>query len=62
MTRAKVLGALAAAAGWTAGKVAAWLPGVAGAALISWAACMVYVPAGVAVAGAFCLLADWRRR
>ncbi|MER8004980.1 hypothetical protein [Streptomyces sp. NPDC094149] len=58
MTRAKVLGTLAAAAGWTLAR----LPGVAGAALISWAACMVYLPAGLAVAGAFCLLADWRRR
>ena len=58
MTRARVLGALAAAAGWTAAR----LPGVLGAGLISWAACMVYVPAGLAVAGAFCLLADWRHR
>lgn len=58
MTRAKTLGALAAAAGWTAAR----LPGAAGATLISWAACMVYLPAGLAVAGAFCLMADWRRR
>ncbi|MFF9324035.1 hypothetical protein ACF1AY_04880 [Streptomyces sp. NPDC014776] len=57
MTRAKLLGALATAAGWTAAR----LPGAAGAALISWAACLVYLPAGIAVAGAFCLLADWRR-
>ncbi len=57
MTRAKLIGALAAAAGWTAAR----LPGVAGAGLISWAACMVYLPAGVAIAGAFCLLADWRQ-
>jgi hypothetical protein len=57
MTRAKLVGALAAAAGW----VAARLPGVAGAGLISWAACMVYLPAGLAIAGAFCLLADWRQ-
>ncbi|MEU9380008.1 hypothetical protein AB0D38_02910 [Streptomyces sp. NPDC048279] len=58
MTRAKVLGALAAAAGWTIAR----LPGVLGAVLISWAAWMVYAPAGLAVAGAFCLLSDWRRR
>lgn len=57
MTRAKLIGALAAAAGWTAAR----LPGVAGAGLISWAACMVYLPAGVALAGVFCLLADWRQ-
>lgn len=57
MTRAKLIGALAAAAGWTVAR----LPGVAGAALISWAAAMVYLPAGVATAGVFCLLADWRQ-
>jgi len=56
MDRAKLLGALAAAAGWTAAR----LPGVAGAALISLAGWMVYAPAGLAVAGVFCLLADWR--
>jgi hypothetical protein len=56
MTRANVVGALASAAG----RVVRWLPGAAGAALISWAALMVYVPAGLAVAGAFCLAADWR--
>ncbi|MEU6490384.1 hypothetical protein ABZ890_08320 [Streptomyces sp. NPDC046984] len=56
MTRSKMLGALAAAAGSTARR----LPGLLGAGLISWAACMVYLPAGVAVAGAFCLMADWR--
>lgn len=57
MTRAKVTGALAAAAGWMLAR----LPGVAGAGLISWAACMVYLPAGLAVAGVFCLMADWRQ-
>lgn len=56
MTRAKVTGALASAAGWAL----RWLPSAAGAALISWAALLVYVPAGLAVAGAFCLAADWR--
>lgn len=58
MTRAKVVGALAAAAGWAAAR----LPGVAGAVLVSAAAWLVYVPAGLAVAGVFCLLADWRTR
>ncbi|MEU8713610.1 hypothetical protein [Streptomyces sp. NPDC048663] len=58
MTRARVVGALAAAAGWVVPRV----PGVLGAALVSCAAWMVYAPAGLAVAGAFCLLADWRHR
>lgn len=57
MTRANVLGALASAAGWTM-RV---LPGFTGAGLLSVAAGLVYLPAGLAVAGAFCLLADWRR-
>jgi hypothetical protein len=56
MARAKILGALASAAGWTVRR----LPGVAGAVLVSAAAWQVYVPAGLAVAGAFCLWADWR--
>ncbi|GKQ34586.1 hypothetical protein [Streptomyces sp. A012304] len=56
MTRANMVGALASAAGWAV----RWLPGATGAALISWAALMVYVPAGLAVAGLFCLAADWR--
>ncbi|MFE2041667.1 hypothetical protein ACFXAZ_12185 [Streptomyces sp. NPDC059477] len=56
--RAKLLGSVASAAGWTA----RYLPGVAGAVLASAAAWLVYVPAGLAVAGVFCLLADWRRR
>jgi hypothetical protein len=56
MTRAKVLGALAG----VAGHAAARLPGVTGAVLVSAAAWLVYVPAGLAVAGAFCLMADWR--
>jgi len=58
MTRANVVGALAAACGWAAAR----LPGVAGALLVSAAAWLVYVPAGLAVAGAFCLAADWRTR
>jgi len=58
MTRAKALGALAAACGWAAAR----LPGVAGAVLISAAAWQVYAPAGLALAGVFCLLADWRTR
>lgn len=52
----KFVGALAAAAGW----VVAMLPSAAGGALISVAGWMVYPPAGLALAGAFCLLADWR--
>lgn len=56
MTRANVVGALASAVGWTARRV----PGLAGAGLLSWAAWQVYAPAGLAVAGAFCLWADWR--
>jgi len=58
MTRAHVTGALAAACGWAAAR----LPGAAGAALVSAAAWLVYVPAGLAVAGAFLLAADWRTR
>lgn len=58
MTRAKVVGALAAAAGWTL----RYLPSTAGAVLVSAAAWLIYVPAGLAVAGAFCLAADWRTR
>lgn len=58
MDRAKVVGALAAAAGWAAAR----LPGAVGAVLISAAGWMVYAPAGLALAGAFCLAADWRTR
>ncbi|MEU0691437.1 hypothetical protein [Streptomyces uncialis] len=58
MTREKAAGALAAAAGWTVAR----LPGAAGALLVSAAAWLVYMPAGLAVAGGFCLLADWRAR
>ncbi|MET7779573.1 hypothetical protein ABZU94_29755 [Streptomyces mirabilis] len=58
MTRAKTVGALAAACGWAAAR----LPGVAGAALVSAAAWLVYVPAGLAVGGVFLLAADWRTR
>lgn len=56
MTRAKAVGALAAAAGWTVAR----LPSVAGAMLISAAGWSVYEPVGLALAGTFCLLADWR--
>ncbi|MFD4557600.1 hypothetical protein ACFWP5_25305 [Streptomyces sp. NPDC058469] len=56
MTRAKMLGALASAVGWAARKT----PGVAGAVLVSCAAWQVYAPAGLAMAGAFCLWMDWR--
>ncbi|MFI0825717.1 hypothetical protein ACH4Q7_14815 [Streptomyces roseolus] len=52
----KTGGILAAAAGWALAR----LPGVAGAALVSAAGWMVYEPAGVALAGGFCLAADWR--
>lgn len=58
MTRAKVVGALAAVAGWTL----RYLPSAAGAVLVSAAAWLIYVPAGLAVAGVFCLAADWRTR
>ncbi|WP_326786454.1 hypothetical protein [Streptomyces sp. NBC_00151] len=58
MTRAKVAGALATAAGWSLRH----LPGAAGALLLSAAAWLIYVPAGLAVAGMFCLAADWRSR
>ncbi|MFD8797215.1 hypothetical protein [Streptomyces atroolivaceus] len=57
MTRAQAVVALAGAAGWTI-RV---LPGVAGAGLVSAAGWMVYEPAGVFLAGVFCLAADWRR-
>lgn len=50
----------AAAAATAAGWVVARLPGAAGAALISAAGWMVYAPLGMALAGAFCLWADWR--
>ena len=56
MKWSKTVGALAAAAGWAAAR----LPGVAGAVLVSASGWMVYEPAGLALAGAFCLLADWR--
>ncbi|WP_329114457.1 hypothetical protein [Streptomyces sp. NBC_01353] len=56
MKLSKTMGALAAAAGWAVAR----LPGVAGAALVSVAGWMVYEPAGVAIAGGFCLLADWK--
>ena len=57
MDRAKLVGALAGAAGWMVAR----LPGAAGAVLISMAGWQVYEPAGLTLAGAFCLLTDWRR-
>lgn len=54
-------GALAAAAGHTlriSRSAARYVPGCAGAGLISWGASMVYLPAGVIVGGAFLLAAD----
>lgn len=58
MNRTKAVGSLAAAAGWAVAR----LPGVAGAGLISAAGWLVYEPAGLCLAGVFCLLADWRIR
>ncbi|MFD7791022.1 hypothetical protein [Streptomyces sp. NPDC059759] len=58
MTRASVVGALASASGW----VLRHLPGLAGAGLLSAAAWSIYAPAGLAVAGVFCLAVDWRAR
>ncbi|MFJ5893783.1 hypothetical protein [Streptomyces californicus] len=57
MAKAQMVGSLAAAAGWCLAR----LPGAAGAVLVSAGAWMVYAPAGLAVAGGFCLAADWRR-
>lgn len=36
------------------------LPGLAGAAAISWGTGLIYTPAGVIVAGVFLLMLDWR--
>lgn len=50
---------LADAAGWVIGPVwrrRAFLPGLAGAGLVSWGAALVYLPAGV-ILGGVCLLA-----
>lgn len=57
MTRAKAVVALAGAAGW----IVRHLPGAAGAGLVSSAGWLVYEPAGLFLAGVFCLAADWRR-
>ena len=54
-------GAAAAGLGHTLriGRSAArYVPGWAGAGLVSWGAAMVYVPAGLIVAGAFLLATD----
>lgn len=58
MDKAKAVGALAGAAG----AAVARLPGLLGAGLVSTAGWMVYEPAGLAIAGVFCLLVDWRQR
>ncbi|MEU3836134.1 hypothetical protein [Streptomyces microflavus] len=57
MTRAQAVVALAGAAGW----IVRQLPSVMGALFVSAAGWMVYEPAGVCLAGLFCLAADWRR-
>lgn len=57
----RLVGDVAAGCGHTVrlGRTAArYVPGWAGAALISWGAGMVYLPAGVMVAGAFLLAVD----
>ncbi|MGW4050804.1 hypothetical protein ACWENA_08220 [Streptomyces sp. NPDC004779] len=56
MKVSKAGGILAAAAGWALAR----LPSVAGAVLVSAAGWMVYEPAGLALAGGFCLWADWK--
>lgn len=55
------LGGLAAAAGHTlriSRSAARYVPGWAGAGLVSWGASMIYLPAGVIVGGLFLLAAD----
>jgi hypothetical protein len=55
------LGALAAAAGHTlriSRSAARYLPGWAGAGLITWGAAMIYLPVGVIIGGGFLLAAD----
>jgi hypothetical protein len=37
-----------------------FLPGLAGAGLVSWGAAMVYLPAGLIVAGLALVLVDFR--
>jgi len=52
------IGHLAAAAGWVTGRAAlslAKVPSLAGAAMVSLGAAMVYLPAGVIAGGAFLL-------
>jgi hypothetical protein len=59
----RLLGGLAAAAGWTVGKVLPALrtmPGLVGAAGMAYGASMIYLPAGVIAGGAFLLLMDRR--
>lgn len=45
-----------------AGHTLRWLPGAAAAACFVAAGWMIAAPLGLAVAGAFCLWADWRMR
>jgi hypothetical protein len=57
----QLLGRLAEAAGHAVriGRVGArYVPGWAGAALVSWGAALAWRPAGLIVAGAFLLAAD----
>lgn len=48
---------LASLAGHTV-RIAHILPGMAGAAMVSYGAAMIYTPAGVIIGGAFLLLID----
>lgn len=57
------LGRLVTAAGSAAGRVMRWsrsVPGIAGAGLMSYAAALVYLPAGLAAGAVFLLLLDRR--
>jgi len=57
------LGRAAELVGAVAGRVLGWsrsVPGVGGAALVSYGAWAVFRPAGFMVAGAFCLMLDQR--
>lgn len=53
--------ALGAAAAF-AGRTLRWAPGLAAAACFVTAGWLIAVPLGVALAGVFCLWADWRLR
>lgn len=56
---AAAAGAAAAFAGHLV-RISRGLPGLAGAGAISCGTGMIYIPAGVIVAGLFCLIIDWR--